>query len=376
MLGLLILVFLFCMVMILYVYVFYPALIFVLSKRFGVLADPPDLAVVNLPKISLLFAAYNEEFVLAERLENALAMDYPAERLEIVVGSDGSDDRTVEVANRFVDRGVRVIDFAERSGKAVVLNRAMPELSGEIVLLSDANTMIAPDAARKLVRWFASPDVSCVCGRLVLTDPITGKNADGLYWKYETFLKKCEARLGALLGANGAIYAIRRERYVPIPPGTIVDDFVIPLLSKLRKGGTIGYDSQALAFEESAADLNAEFGRRCRIGAGGFQSLSLLWPLLDPRKGFLMGMLASNLILILSADPAWRWVMIGQIAFYTVSLLAPASPSRWLRPLRLASMFTSMNIALLVGFWQWLTGRRGGIWTPTARPIRLEEVNR
>jgi cellulose synthase/poly-beta-1,6-N-acetylglucosamine synthase-like glycosyltransferase len=286
---------------------------------------------------------------------------------------------------------VRLLDFPERRGKAAVLNRSISTLSGEVVLLSDANTLIAPDAVKKLLRWFERPEVSCVCGRLVLTDPATGKNADGLYWKYETMLKRSEARLGALLGANGAIYAIRRDRYEPIPDGTIIDDFVIPLLSLIRRGGSVVYEPDALAFEETAPDVAAEFRRRCRIGAGGFQSLALLWPVLDPRRGwlafaffshkllrwlgpfFLLGMIAANLALAMAGPPFWRWTLASQALFYTITLLIPPGTNPLSRPHRLMTMFTSMNIALLVGFWGWLTGRWSGIWTPTARPVAATE---
>src|SRR5205823_14619527 len=150
----------------------------------------------------------------------------------------------------YAGRGIRLLDYSERQGKAAVLNSAFAELSGEIVLLSDANTQTDPAALRKIVRWFRQPAVGVVCGRLVLTDPRTGRNVDSLYWRYETFLKRCEGRLGALLGANGGIYAIRKAFFTPIPAGTVLDDFIIPLLAKLRTGCTILYDDEAVAQEE------------------------------------------------------------------------------------------------------------------------------
>lgn len=341
-------------------------------------------------QVSLLIAAHNEEAVIAERIEDALAMDYPAGSIEVAVASDGSTDATVAIARSYEGRGVRVYDYRARRGKATVLNETIPRLGGEIILLSDANTRTEPGAARALVRWFADPAVGVVCGRLELVDAETGRNADGLYWKFETFLKKQEARLGALLGANGAIYAIRRSVFSPIPDGTIIDDFVIPLLAKIRTGCSIVYDPEAVAVEETARDVSAEFRRRARIGAGGFQSLRLLWPLLDPRRGWLafafvshkllrwLGpffLIAAFLINLALLDrPAYRILLGLQVAFYSTAIL-----ERWLpggsgpvRLVRLAAMFTSMNAALFVGFCRWATGRQGATWRPTARDVGVE----
>ena len=250
-----------------------------------------------------------------------------------------------------------------------MLNDAAAVATGEILLMSDANTHVDPVAARRLVRWFATPGIRASrSAGSVIVDPRTGRNADGLYWKYETFLKKCEARLGALLGANGAIYAIRRRLYAPIPPETIVDDFVIPLLAKQRTGCEIVYDSEAVAVEESAPGVGPEFHRRARIGAGGYQSICMLWSLLDPRRGwvafaffshkvlrwlcpfFLIGALAFNVPL--AGEPLCRALLAAQVAFYGLALVmafVPPGP-RALRPLRLAAMFTGMNAALFVGF--------------------------
>ena len=225
-----------------YAYLGYPLLIWCLARRFGSSRPRRTLAEADLPKISLLIAAYNEERVIEERLRNALALDYPADKLEIIIASDGSTDGTTRVVKGFAHRGVRLLDYSVRRGKASVLNSSFPELKGDVILLSDANTEFDRLAARNIVRWFADPHIGVVCGRLVLVDPETGQNADSLYWEYETFLKKCEGQLRALLGANGGIYAIRRHLFQPIPSETIVDDFVIPLQAKLRTGCAIIYD--------------------------------------------------------------------------------------------------------------------------------------
>jgi cellulose synthase/poly-beta-1,6-N-acetylglucosamine synthase-like glycosyltransferase len=379
-----------CFGLVMYAYLGYPLLIWCFARWFGHRNCPPELEESELPTMSLLIAAFNEEAVIEERIRNALAMDYPREKLEIAVGSDGSTDATVEIVRRFADRGVRLFDFSRR-GKAGVLNAAIPKLKGDILLLSDANTYMQHDAPRKLARWFKKPEVGSVCGRLVLIDSPTGGNADGFYWKYETFLKKSEGSLGALLGVNGAIYSIRRHLFVPIPI-TPIDDFILPLLAKLNSNCAIVYESKAVAWEETAPDIGSEFRRRSRFGAGGFQSLGLLWRLLDPRRGwiaftlfshkllrwlcpfFLLGMLATNLLLC--AQPFYQFLLIGQTGFYLTAFLASFIPAwvKFSKPLRLATMFSVMNVALLVGFCRWARQNPQGIWQSTIRTATPNEA--
>ncbi len=368
-----------------YAYVGYPVVVFIASRLFGRYRPGPDPRDSDLPRLSLLIAAYNEESVIEGRIENALAMDYPSARLEIVVATDGCADRTAAIARRYTDRGVRVFEYPERRGKATVLNEAVGELTGSIVMFSDANTHTDADAARRLVRWFSDNRIGAVCGRLVLTDPKTGRNVDGLYWKYETFLKRQEGRLGALLGANGGIYAIRRELIDPLPPDAILDDMLIPLRARLKSGKAIVFDPAAVAHEETAASVRAEFQRRSRIGAGGFGSLGLLAGLLNPARGWvsfafwshkvlrwcgpfaLLGAFAANVAL---ADSLfYAGVLLAQLAFYTTALVAAFLPSQQtgVRVLRLTTMFTSMNWALLVGFGRWARGTQAVTWKRTSR---------
>lgn len=374
-----------CLALVVYTYPGYPLVIRCLAALFGRRAAPPELPAAELPRVSLLISAYNEESVIAARINNALAMDYPADRLEVVVATDGCSDRTAEVVRGFTDRRVRLLEYPKRRGKATVLNDSIPRLKGEVVVLSDANTFTEPDAARRLARWFRDPRVGAVCGRLILTDPATGSNADSLYWKYETYLKRCESRLGALLGANGGIYAVRRAFFTPIPPDTIVDDFVLPLQAKLRTGCRIEYDPDAVAHEETPPDVRAEFRRRARIGAGGFQSVGRLWGLLNPAQGWvaftflshkilrwgcpflLLAMLATSALL--SDSSLYLALFLAQVVFYATSALVPLLPTtvRALKPLRLTTMFTGMNVALLLGFWRWAVGTQQGIWQRTVR---------
>ena len=376
-----------CAAAVLYAYLGYPVMVWSLSRWFGNRRSAPAVPNERLPSVSLLIVAHNEEAEIEKRIVNALALDYPREKLEVVVASDGSTDRTNEIVCRYLDRGVRLLAYPERRGKAAVLNSAFAELRNEIVILSDANTYTAAESARSLASWFADPEVGVVCGRLILTDPRTGGNVDSLYWKYETFLKKCESRLGALLGSNGGIYAIRKSLFQGIPNDTIVDDFVIPLLARKRTGCQIVYDKNASATEETPETIAAEFRRRSRIGAGGFQSIGRLRGLLHPRHGwvaftfwshkvlrwlcpfFLIGAFAANAALAAFGNPLFVGMLLAQVGFYTTAVLAnwlPARP-RCLRVFRLATMFTMMNAALLVGFFRWLFGTQKGVWKRTER---------
>lgn len=369
-----------------YTYVGYPLAIGFFSSVFGRRGAAPIPPDGQLPTVSLLIVAHNEAGIIAERIQNALEMDYPAGKLEIVVATDGCRDATAGIVRRFADHGVRLLEYPLRRGKASVLNESIPQLSGEIIILSDANTFTATDAARLLARWFESPQVGVVCGRLVLTDPITGSNADSIYWRYETFLKRCEGRLGALLGANGGIYAVRRSCFSPIPPDSIIDDFVLPIQAKLRTGCSIIYDPEAVANEETPPNIRSEFRRRARIGAGGFQSVGRIRGLLNPAHGWVVFAFFSHKILrwsspfflltmlvttaILWDVTLYRMLFFAQVAFYVTSAIVPLIPTGFplLKPLRLTTMFTGMNVALLLGFWRWIKGGQQGTWQRTVRP--------
>jgi cellulose synthase/poly-beta-1,6-N-acetylglucosamine synthase-like glycosyltransferase len=370
---------------VLFVYVGYPVLIWTAARLFGRTPTPFDESRDSLPVVSIIIAAHNEETVIRERIQNLLALDYPSDRLEILIASDGSTDRTCELVREFSTPHLRLLDFAANRGKAAVLNDAFAIARGDIAVLSDANTMMDAQAVRRLVQWFADERVGVVCGRLVLIDPQTGSNADGLYWKYETFLKNCEARLGALLGANGALYAIRRSLYPTLSQRIAVDDFVVPLLARINSGCRIEYDTRAVAFEETPPEVHSEFARRSRIGAGGFQSLALLWPLLNPLRGwvavsflshkllrwicpfFLVGALVASVAL--SGAGLYRLALVMQVSLYLVAALGYRWPqlASIHKAARLPTMFTAMNLALLAGFFTWVARRQGGTWARTAR---------
>jgi len=374
-----------CAALIVYAYMVYPVLLVTLGALRRAAVAPREPNDADLPSVSVLVVAHNEESVIRERIDNLLALDYPKSKLELVIASDSSRDRTVDIVNEYSGRGIQLIAFTERTGKSAVLDAVIPRLKGSIAVLSDANTMMEPSAARQLARWFQNPHVGVVCGKLVLTDPVTGTNVDSLYWRVETLLKRSEGRLGALLGANGGIYAIRRSVFQGLSHDTIVDDFVIPLLARVRTGCAIIYDESAIAYEETPPEIAVEFRRRARIGAGGFQSLAVLWPLLDPRKGwialtfashkvlrwlcpsFLIGLVAANLVLVNKGIYGLSLIvglLLGAVALLGQYLSIGSSAGR---ALRLTTMFATMNAALLVGFFRWATGRQQGVWERTVR---------
>jgi cellulose synthase/poly-beta-1,6-N-acetylglucosamine synthase-like glycosyltransferase len=371
--------------LLLYAYGAYPGLLWLLSR----VVRPDDCRrgqPTSWPAVSILLSAYNEEQVIAERLGNLLALDYPLERLEILVGSDGSMDRTCEIVNMYEAQGIRLVAFEQRRGKASVLNDLMTRARGEIVILTDANTFFHPQAVRELIKaLWRYPSACAVVGRLDLRSSIAAGNLDGPYWRYETWLKTLESRFGSVLGANGAIYAFRRERYQLLPQNAIVDDFLIPMLMRLRSGGNVFFVPTARAWETSPERVRDEFRRRVRIGAGDLQALIWTWRLLLPWKGMvalayfshkvlrwlgpwlmLMGF-GANLWSL--GTPFFRVLFIGQLGLYGLGI--GAALIRHVPILGAAASgvryFLVLNAALLLGFARFALGIERPFWSTAPR---------
>jgi cellulose synthase/poly-beta-1,6-N-acetylglucosamine synthase-like glycosyltransferase len=338
------------------------------------------------PRVTLAFSAFDEEACIREKIENCLSLDYPADRLEILVGCDGCTDRTAAIAREVGGARVRVHELAPRAGKASVLTRLVPSAEGEVVVLTDANVMLEPGALRALARRFREPGVGAVVGRLRLVDAAGREQEENLYWRYETFLKYYEGKHGCVLGANGGIYAIRRLLFSPLAADTITDDFVVPLRISAR-GWRVPFAPDAVAWEETAPDRAKEFGRRARIGAGNWQALARVPGLLDPRTGFLCFAFVSHKLLrwaaplllavalganvLLAATPgAWgyRALLAAQLGFYALALAGRSGAAGRARRLAtLAHYFVAMNVALAVGFWRFARGTQAAAWQRTAR---------
>ncbi len=359
---------------------------FIFPLLLKLFVKPEDITTINLqsyPDVDIIIAAYNEESCIKERIENALAQDYPG-NLTIFVASDGSKDKTGEIISSFSDPRVNAFAFEENRGKISVLNDLIAKAKGEFLVFTDANTEFKPDAVKVLISSFTEK-VGAVSGELVLETDEGNQNKDGLYWKYEQFLKKCESSLGGILGANGAIYAIRRELYIPLPKDTIVDDFCIAMNVK-KQGFDVIYNDKAIATEEIAPSLNDEFGRRVRIGVGNYKAFNAnLWAL-SPKHGMfslcywshkIFRWFAPHLMvlifitnLFLLSDDFYIFTMLAQIAFYLIGWYGQQQISKGIKVgsvIAIVSFFLSMNIGLGKGFLLFIKGHKNGGWQRTAR---------
>ena len=372
------------LVLVAYAYLAYPVLLLVLSS---LVRQSRKRDEGSLPFVTMLVAAYNEEKVIADKVRNFQELDYPNELIELVVGTDGCTDRTNELLKTVEDERVRYIPFPVRRGKASVLNDLVKEARGEILVFSDANTMYARDAVRRLVSHFVDPRVGGVCGRLELVAPSSerGSWGEAAYWSFENFLKKLEGQIKTVVGANGAIYALRRDLYSPLPTDKVImDDFLIPLRAVL-KGYDVLYDQDARAQETVAPDVRGEFWRKVRIGAANFNALKEIAPLLNPRRGFVAFALWSHKIVrwlipfalvlalvsnaFLLGESLYRATFAAQLVFYGLAAAGLVADRRGRVPkiLLFPLTFVSANLGLLLGFFRFVTGTQKPAWARIER---------
>jgi cellulose synthase/poly-beta-1,6-N-acetylglucosamine synthase-like glycosyltransferase len=346
---------------VLYTYFGYPLLLMAMARLFG----SPAKKSPAQPSVTVLVAAHNEEAVIAAKIRNTLNLFYPPERLEIVVASDGSRDATASIVRSLADtdegRGrVRLLDFPRNRGKVAALNDAVNHIDRDILALSDASSMLAPDAIQRLAENFADPRIGAVSGvyQVLKKEHASLGPQEDFYWKYETWLKVQEARIGGYTGAHGSLYAIRRALY-PFPStSTINDDFVIPMRA-LQKGYRFAYEPGAVAYEE-AQEMEG-YTRRVRITAGNIAQLGelrgLIWPL-QPASLFCMlshkvarllvplAMVAAFLAnVLLWRQPFYLALLAAQVLFYGIAALGTVT-SLHPRFLRLPYYFCMINSAL------------------------------
>ena len=362
-----------CIVLLMQVYIFYPWSLRFFS--FFKCRDKACLVSTTFEKpISIIIAAYNEESIIEEKIKNTLALDYPKDKMEILIGDDGSSDRTAEIVAKFSE--VRLIKKERNEGKAAMLNDLCKAAKGEIFLFSDANTMLENSALRNLAAEFENENVGCVCGQLSLKDE-SGSNlgkTESVYWKAESKLKKLESRFGAVMGSNGALYAIRSELYPKLPTHkTVMDDFYITA-KILMKNYSCVFCEKALAFENTSASKYGEFKRKVRIGRANFNFLFDFLPLLNPLHPLRAYMFLShkllrwlNPFLLLAVFLCSIFLMQKHIfykAFFAVELLFMIAT---FLGVRICNYFLSMNFALFLGFCKSFFKEKSGAWKRVER---------
>ena len=363
-----------------YTYVGYSALVFLLSRVF---ARPVRSAEIT-PNVSVIIAAYNEERDIARKIENTLALDYPKEKLEIIVASDCSTDGTDEIVRGYADRGVMLHRRPERIGKSVAQNHAMRFSKGNVLVFSDATTMYERDTIRKIVRSFADPEVGCVAGRLVYVSGSDAAVGEGCrsYWGYEVFLKECESRLGSLIGVSGCLYAVRRSNYARIALD-MSSDFVIATEIHLQGMRTV-YDAEAVSTENTNKRGKDEFRMRVRVIEQTMSALGRYRKTLNPFKHglyalqmishkvmrysaplFMVTLFVSNLFLI--NESGFHLVtFLAQSLFYVAALAGWICARAGLRigPLALPYYFALANAASVVAFAKFMRGEAHVTWEP------------
>jgi cellulose synthase/poly-beta-1,6-N-acetylglucosamine synthase-like glycosyltransferase len=375
-----------CAALLVYVYLGYPALAWARAA----LAPPPGLGVAPPPTVSVIVVAHDEAGRIAARIANLLASDYPRDRLEILIASDGSTDGTASLAQAYARDGVAVHAFAVRRGKAAVLNDVVPRASGAIVVLADARQRFEPDTIRALTRPFADPAVGAVSGELILTEapdgPAVGRGV-GVYWRYEKLIRKSESRVDSTVGATGAVYAIRRELFEPIPDDTLLDDVLIPLRI-VRRGYRVLFEPAARAWDRVAASAEEELGRKVRTLAGNFQLFVREPWLLDPHrnriwlatvshKGLrLLGPVLHAAVFAagaaLAGAPLYRAALVAQALFYALALGGHATRNARRRSALLSVPYVVclLNWATVVGFMRFAAGRQSTTWARASGPAR------
>jgi cellulose synthase/poly-beta-1,6-N-acetylglucosamine synthase-like glycosyltransferase len=357
-----------------YVYLIYPGLLALIRP----LVVKPVMKTSIEPTVCLFIPAHNEASVIQAKLRNAIAIDYPFERLDIVVASDGSVDATNDIVRQFAPR-VRLLSFSPRRGKIAAINEGMRSVQSDIVVFSDANTFLETAAIRALVRNFADPAIGAVSGDVALV----GERADlgrseDLYYVYERWLQQAESDIGSMIGADGALYAIRRELFVPAADDTILDDMVIPM-AVIRAGRRVVFETGARAYEQGSQTATEEFSRKVRVVAGAMQFMSRResWvPLRSPQamlslmshKGlrwlsptFVTGTFATSLVLA-NVSYGYAAAAVIQGVLFLCGLAGCVPAIRRLGPFALAHYFCLVQVAAAIGFVRGLTGAQSVLW--------------
>ena len=381
-----------------YTYLGYGLLVFVLVKlrRLTGRGHPVTFDPAFLPDVVLIVPAYNERGYVTEKVRNSLALDYPPDKLRLFFVTEGSTDGTTEMLEEqaLSNPRISVLGGQQRLGKIEAVNRAMRLIDKPFVIFTDANTSLNLAAVRHIIRHFSDPRIGAVAGEKriqLLTNEGAAGSGEGLYWKYESLLKKLDTELHSVVGAAGELFAIRTELYQPVERDTLLDDFVISLRIAGR-GYRVVYEPAAFALERPSFSVGDEKKRKVRIAAGGFQAIVRLSALLNvARYGWLsfqyishrvmrwaiapfclpLILLLNILLVVLPGTALYWWLLVAQVLFYASALLGYYLEDRHIRIklLFIPYYFSFMNACALLGFLRYRRGNDTGIWEKVRRAV-------
>lgn len=374
-------VFWFLLGLLVYCYFGYPLLMAVWAR---VKARPVRRERIE-PTVSVVMSVHNEQNVIAGKLNNLLGLDYPSEKVEILVGSDGSTDRTGAEVRQLKNPRIRFVEFSQRRGKMAVLNELVAQAGHEVIVFTDARQPFERNTMRELVANMADPEVGCVSGELMLSRA-GGATAQGinLYWTYEKFIRAQESKVHSMLGATGAVYAIRRALFSPIPENVVLDDMYVPL-KIIEKGYRAIFDGNAKAYDEVADSPREEHRRKARTLFGNYQIFALFPSLLLIGRSpvalqlvshkllrvlapfFMIALFFANLSLV--GIPFYSMMVVLQVLFYACAVLGAILRHQKSGVLRVLSrvcyvpyVFCLLNFSALMGFFRFLSGRQSITW--------------
>lgn len=382
-----------CLFFIFYAYLGYGILLFFLvrMKRIFGKGDKKTDDAQYEPEVTLFVAAYNEKDFVDAKIRNSFELDYPADKVKHVWITDGSDDGTPDLLRTYP--GVEVYHDPKRAGKIAAMNRGMQFVRTPVVIFSDGNTMLGKESVRRIVNLFRDEKVGCVSGEKRIFSKDSAAATEGIYWKYESTLKRWDAELNSVVGAAGELFALRTELFRPVEPDTLLDDFIISLRIA-EQGYTIQYDPEAYAIENPSANVKEELKRKIRISAGGIQSIVRLKELLNPFKfGLLSFQYISHRVLrwtlaplgllimlvcsaVISASDGffnpssiYVWLFWGQLVFYLSALAGYILEERKikLKLLFVPYYFFIMNLALYLGFARYIKKQQSVNWERAKR---------
>ena len=379
-----------------YTYLGYGMLIWLLNRVKRYFSKKlPATGVANFePPVALVIAAYNEEEYIEDKIKNTLALDYPQAKLGVYFVTDGSTDNTSLIIQKYPQ--FRLLHQPERNGKAAAINRAMTFVKEPYVVFCDANTALNGDCLKELVKFYADPAVGAVAGEKKIYQPANSKAAsagEGIYWKYESFLKKQDAEFYTVVGAAGELFSLQSALYQPVEEGVLIEDFVLSMRIA-RDGYLVKYAPMAYALESSSASIKDEQKRKIRISAGGFQAMYMLRELLNIFKyGRLSFQYISHRVLRWSVTPVclllllplnialvvqgagyiYDLILVMQLFFYLCGLCGWFFANRniKIKALYIPYYFLFMNISVFWGFKRFLQGRQSVLWEKAAREKAL-----